>query len=263
MNPLAVEMKGIEKVFPGKHAVRALSGFDFSMTDGEFVAVLGPSGCGKSTLLNVIAGFESCTRGDFRFYGQPVSRPGTDRAVVFQEPALFPWLTVWENVVFSPKINRRPRSEYEPEASKYLRLVGLDKFRNHLPDQLSGGMKQRVGIARTLLMDPKIFLMDEPFGALDAQTRLEMQELLLSVWEQMKRTVLFITHDIDEAILLADVVYVMTARPGTIRSRIPIELSRPRSVDLLTTAAFNELRREIMTQIREECQRARQVMEDA
>ena len=254
----AVKIERGEKLFGGRHGLLALSGVDLEIADGEFVAVLGPSGCGKSTLLNAIAGFESLTGGAVSFFGEPVTRPGTDRAVVFQEPALFPWLTVWDNVVFSPKINGRTRRDYEAEARRYLRLVGLERFARHLPDQLSGGMKQRVGIARTLMMHPRIFLMDEPFGALDAQTRLEMQELLLQTWEELKRTVLFITHDIDEAILLADVVYVMTARPGTIRSRIPIALERPRTVDMLTTAAFNDLRRDIMMQIREECRRAHQ-----
>ena len=255
-SPPAVKIERGEKLFGGRHGVLALSDVDLEIADGEFVAILGPSGCGKSTLLNAIAGFESLTGGAVSFFGAPVTRPGTDRAVVFQEPALFPWLNVWDNVVFSPKINHRARRDYEPDARRYLRLVGLEKFARHLPDQLSGGMKQRVGLARTLMMHPRIFLMDEPFGALDAQTRLEMQELLLQTWDELKRTVLFITHDIDEAILLADVVYVMTARPGTIRSRIPIALERPRTVDMLTTAAFNELRRDIMMQIREECRRA-------
>jgi NitT/TauT family transport system ATP-binding protein len=254
----AVRIEGGGKRFGGRHGVRALADVELEIPDGQFVAILGPSGCGKSTLLNVIAGFESFTDGRALFFGNPVTKPGTDRAVVFQESALFPWLTVWENVVFSPKINGRRRSDYEADARRYLRLVGLQKFARHLPDQLSGGMKQRVGIARTLMMNPRIFLMDEPFGALDAQTRIEMQELLLQAWDELKRTVIFITHDIDEAIFLADVVYVMTARPGTMRSRIPIALERPRTVDMLTTAAFNDLRRDILMQIREECRRARQ-----
>ncbi len=254
---VAVKIERGEKVFDGRNRVRALADVELEIADGQFVAILGPSGCGKSTLLNVIAGFEQFTAGRALFFGAPVEKPGTDRAVVFQEPALFPWLTVWDNVVFSCKINGRKRGEYEAEARKYLRLVGLERFAQHLPDQLSGGMKQRVGIARTLMMNPRIFLMDEPFGALDAQTRIEMQELLLEAWDTLKRTVVFITHDIDEAIFLADVVYVMTARPGTMRSRTEIPLARPRTIDMLTTAAFNELRRDIMMQIREECRRAR------
>jgi NitT/TauT family transport system ATP-binding protein len=254
----AVKIEGGEKIFGGRHRLRALADLELEIPDGQFVAILGPSGCGKSTLLNVIAGFESFTSGQALFFGSPISKPGIDRAVVFQEPALFPWLSVWENVVFSPKINGRKRSDYEVEARRYLRLVGLEKFAQHLPEQLSGGMKQRVGLARTLMMNPRIFLMDEPFGALDAQTRIEMQELLLHAWDELKRTVIFITHDIDEAIFLADVVYVMTARPGTMRSRIPIALERPRTVEMLTATAFNDLRRDILMQIREECRRARQ-----
>ncbi|MEA2803321.1 MAG: NitT/TauT family transport system ATP-binding protein, partial [Rhodospirillaceae bacterium] len=177
---------------------------------------------------------------------------GPDRAVVFQESALFPWLTVRDNVTFGPRIQRHKRGSFEQEAQRIIQLVGLSGFENHYPDQLSGGMKQRVGIARCLLMQPKLFLMDEPFGALDAQTRLQMQELLLHVWETLKRTVIFITHDIDEAILLADTVYVMSARPGRIRSRNPVDLPRPRDVDMLTDSTFNALRRDILRQIREE-----------
>ena len=259
MERLAIRMSGIEKVFGGTHPVHALTQIDLSIPEGQFAAVLGPSGCGKSTLLDLIAGFEAPTAGDVKVYGTPVTRPGPDRAVVFQEPALFPWLTVWENAVYSLKLQHKARQEYESVAREYLNFVGLGDFYKHLPDQLSGGMKQRVGIARALLMEPNVFLMDEPFGALDAQTRLQMQELLLNVWEKFKRTVVFVTHDIDEAILLADVVYVMTARPGRIRSRIPIQLSRPRSIELLTESSFNELRRNILHQICEESSEFRQM----
>jgi NitT/TauT family transport system ATP-binding protein len=254
---IALYCQSVSKEFAGRHRILALSDINLALREGEFAAVLGPSGCGKSTLLNIIAGFEQVTSGSVSFNGTAVSKPGLDRAVVFQEPALFPWLTVWENVIFSPKVNGRKKTEYHSQAEEFLNLVGLSRFVSHYPDQLSGGMKQRVGIARALLMKPKMFLMDEPFGALDAQTRLEMQELLLGVWEQYKRLVLFITHDIEEAIFLADVVYVMTARPGMIRSRIPIGLKRPRCVDVLTEAEFSELRREIMGQIRDESRKAR------
>ena len=242
-------MTGVEKVFGGPNPVHALTQIDLSIAKGQFATLLGPSGCGKSTLLDLIAGFEAPTTGDLRVYDAPVTRPGPDRAVVFQEPALFPWLTVWENVVYSLKLRHKARREYESVACEYLNFVGLGDFHDHLPDQLSGGMKQRVGIARALLMEPNVFLMDEPFGSLDAQTRLQMQELLLNVWDKFKRTVVFVTHDVDEAILLADVVYVMTARPGRIRSRTPIPLSRPRSIELLTDSSFNELRRGILHQI--------------
>jgi NitT/TauT family transport system ATP-binding protein len=248
----AVEASGIEKVYPGRTPVTALTGVDLVIEQGEFVALLGPSGCGKSTLLNLIAGFEQPSAGRLLINGVPPGPPGPDRAVVFQEPALFPWLTVWENVTFSPRIRRRPRREYAGAAERFINLVGLDGFERHYPDQLSGGMKQRVGIARCLLMEPQLFLMDEPFGALDAQTRLSMQELLLHVWDTLKRAVLFITHDIEEAIFLADTVYVMTARPGRIKSRHAVPLARPRNTDMLTDPEFNELRRRILHEIREE-----------
>ena len=247
-----IEMSGIEKVYPGRNPVTALTGVDLAIADGEFIALLGPSGCGKSTLLNIVAGFEKPTGGVMTIEGVPPRPPGPDRAVVFQEPALFPWLTVRDNVTFGPRIQRQKRGTFEDEAQRFIDLVGLTGFEKHYPDQLSGGMKQRVGIARCLLMQPKLFLMDEPFGALDAQTRLQMQELLLHVWDTLKRTVVFITHDIDEAIFLADTVYVMSARPGRIRSRIPVDLPRPRDVDLLTDPVFNALRKDILHQIREE-----------
>ena len=247
-----IEMSGIEKVYEGRNPVTALTGVDLNVGDGEFIALLGPSGCGKSTLLNIVAGFEQPTGGVLKIEGAPPKPPGPDRAVVFQEPALFPWLTVRDNVTFGPRIQRKPRGSFEQEAQRFIDLVGLTGFEKHYPDQLSGGMKQRVGIARCLLMQPKLFLMDEPFGARDAQTRLQMQELLLHVWDTLKRTVVFITHDIDEAIFLADTVYVMSARPGRIRSRIPVTLPRPRDVDLLTDPVFNALRKDILHQIREE-----------
>ena len=230
----------------------ALTGRDLTIADGEFGALVGPSGWGKSHLLNIGAGFEQPTGGTLTIEGAPPKPPGPDRAVVFQESALFPWLTVRDNVTFGPRIQRKPRGSFESEAQRYIDLVGLTGFEKHYPDQLSGGMKQRVGIARCLLMQPQLFLMDEPFGALDAQTRLQMQELLLGVWDSLKRTVIFITHDIDEAIFLADTVYVMSARPGRIRSRNPVDLPRPRNVDMLTDPVFNALRRDILHQIREE-----------
>lgn len=243
----ALVCSAVRKVYPG---VVALEGLDLSVAQGEFVALLGPSGCGKSTLLNIIAGFEAATAGKVHVFGEVPTRPGPDRAVVFQEPALFPWLKVWENVTFSPRIAGKAKGDYESEARRVLDLVGLGAFARHYPDQLSGGMKQRVGLARCLLMAPRLLLMDEPFGALDAQTRLAMQELLLSVWEREKRTVLFITHDIDEALFLADTVYVMSARPGRIQRRIAVDLPRPRVVDMLADAGFNALKREILHELR-------------
>jgi NitT/TauT family transport system ATP-binding protein len=182
--------------------------------------------------------------------------PSPQRAVVFQEPALFPWLTVLDNVVFGPKTQGKPPAEYRPRAQQILEQVGLVGFESHYPAELSGGMRQRVGIARVLVMQPQILLMDEPFGALDAQTRSLMQELLLQVWERHHQTVLFITHDIEEALLLADRVYVMTARPGRIKKTITVNIPRPRAMEVTTTPEFNALRREVLALIREESQRA-------
>ena len=246
----AIELAAVDKVYPGANPVAALSKIDLTIADGEFAALLGPSGCGKSTLLNMVAGFESVTGGALSVYGGPVSQPGPDRAVVFQEAALFPWLSVWENVVFGPKVQGLAPEQYEAKARETLKLVGLENFHKHLPVQLSGGMKQRVGIARVLVMEPKLLLMDEPFGALDAQTRLTMQQLLLDVWQQLRKTVIFVTHDIDEAILLADVIYVMSARPGRIQSRIPVDLPRPRNLDTLTDQHFNDFKKRIMHEMR-------------
>ena len=248
----AIELAAVDKVYPGANPVTALSKIDLTIADGEFAALLGPSGCGKSTLLNMVAGFESVTGGSLLVYGAPVVQPGPDRAVVFQEAALFPWLSVWENVVFGPKVQGLAPAQYEARARETLKLVGLEKFHKHLPVQLSGGMKQRVGIARVLVMEPKLLLMDEPFGALDAQTRLTMQQLLLDVWQQLRKTVIFVTHDIDEAILLADVIYIMSARPGRIASRIPVDLPRPRNLDTLTDQHFNDFKKRIMHQMRHE-----------
>jgi NitT/TauT family transport system ATP-binding protein len=246
----AIDIRAVDKVYPGANPVTALDKIDLEIADGEFAALLGPSGCGKSTLLNMLAGFENVTAGNLRVYGDAVSAPGPDRAVVFQEAALFPWLNVWENVVFGPKVQGLAPAAYEAKARETLKLVGLENFHQHLPVQLSGGMKQRVGIARVLVMDPKLMLMDEPFGALDAQTRLTMQQLLLDVWQALKKTVIFVTHDIDEAILLADTIYVMSARPGRVQSRIPVDLPRPRNLDTLTDGHFNEFKKRIMQEMR-------------
>lgn len=245
-----ISFASVSKTFGGKTLVRALADVDLEVGEGEFVALLGPSGCGKSTLLNLLAGFEPLSDGVLRFDGQEITKPGPDRGVVFQEASLLPWLTVWENVVFGPKVQGVARSIYEPSARQILEVVGLEAFHEALPVQLSGGMRQRVGIARVLVMEPRALLMDEPFGALDAQTRLSMQQLLLDVWQKLKTTVLFVTHDIDEAILLADRVCVMSARPGRIIRDIPITLRRPRSIDTLTTAEFVGFKAQIMAEMR-------------
>ena len=245
-----VDFRSVSKTFAGTTLVQALVDVDLSIAEGEFVALLGPSGCGKSTLLNILAGFEKLTTGSVLFDGRNIVRPGPDRGVVFQEASLLPWLTVWQNVVFGPRVQGLARDIYEPKAEAILKIVGLDGFRHALPAQLSGGMRQRVGIARVLVMEPRALLMDEPFGALDAQTRLSMQQLLLEVWQKLKTTVLFVTHDIDEAILLADRVCVMSARPGRIAREFSITLQRPRSIDDLTNPEFIRFKSAIMAELR-------------
>jgi NitT/TauT family transport system ATP-binding protein len=245
-----VTFQNVSKIYSGQREVLALDGVSMSVGEGEFVALLGPSGCGKSTLLNLLAGFEMATQGSLLFDGKPVTRPGPDRGVVFQEAALFPWLNVWENVIFGPRVRGLPRAAYEGRARDLLDLVGLRSFADALPVQLSGGMLQRVGIARVLVMSPRALLMDEPFGALDAQTRLAMQQLLLDVWQSLGTTVLFVTHDIDEAILLSDRICIMSKRPGRIVRTIPIDLPRPRSIASLTSPDFMRYKAEIMADIK-------------
>jgi NitT/TauT family transport system ATP-binding protein len=247
-----ISFEDVSKTYLGQTEVRALDGISLTINEGEFVALLGPSGCGKSTLLNLLAGFEKTTEGTLLFDGETVTRPGPDRGVVFQEAALFPWLNVWQNVVFGPQVQGVARAEYESKARKLLKLVGLEAFAEALPVQLSGGMRQRVGIARVLAMSPRALLMDEPFGALDAQTRLSMQQLLLDVWQSLGTTVLFVTHDIDEAILLSDRICVMSARPGRIIRTIPIALARPRSIASLVSPEFIAYKARIMSDIRVE-----------
>jgi NitT/TauT family transport system ATP-binding protein len=243
-------VKNLCKTYPGQPPVLALERIDLDVAPGDFVALLGPSGCGKSTLLNLIAGFEPVTSGLLHVDQQPVAAPGPDRGVVFQEAALFPWLTVWENVIFGPRVQGLPKQDYEARAHEMLKIVGLSDFKNHLPVQLSGGMRQRVGIARILTLGSRALLMDEPFGALDAQTRLTMQELLLSVWQQLKPTIIFVTHDIDEAIFLANTIYVMSARPGRIQQKIEVPLARPRTVADTASESFSALKLQILNLIR-------------
>jgi len=251
MSPdVAIEINQASKVYEGARRVEALSGVDLVARAGSFSAILGPSGCGKSTLLNALAGFETVTTGSVRIFGAPVRGPGPKRAVVFQEASLLPWFSVRENILLSARVSGDNSGAISDFANRLIARVGLAGFEDHLPAELSGGMRQRVGIARGLLMRPDVLLMDEPFGALDAQTRLQMQELLLDVWEEYRTTVVFITHDIDEAILLADEVHVMSVRPGRIKMSIKVELKRPRHVDLITNPSFNVIRRQIFDCIR-------------
>ena len=237
--------------------VEAMKGFSLAIAEGEFVTVVGPSGCGKSTFLHMVGGFEPVTGGELLVDGRKVRGPGPDRGVVFQEFALFPWRTVAENVTWALEIAGRPRAERDAVAERLIAKVGLTHFRHHYPAELSGGMKQRVAIARTLAFDPRILLMDEPFGALDAQNRELMQEELQVIWNDTRKTVLFITHDIDEAIYLADRVVVFTARPGRLKADVRIDLPRPRAIEVKKTPAYAAYRNHIWDLLRDEVLLAR------
>jgi NitT/TauT family transport system ATP-binding protein len=219
---------------------------------GEFVSLIGPSGCGKSTLLNAVAGFLRPSGGQVLLDGQPITGPGSDRGVVFQQYSLFPWMTVRANVEFGLRMKGASASDREAQARTLLGLAGLLSFENHYPDQLSGGMKQRVGIVRALATSPQVLLMDEPFGALDSQTRVVMQEILTNMWQRLRISVLFITHDIEEAVFLSDRIYVMTARPGRIKAELPVPLPRPRTPDMTSEPEFVAMVRQIKGLIREE-----------
>lgn len=248
-----VEIRNLDVRFGwGANQVEAVSDVNIDIKPGEFVSILGPSGCGKSTLLNVVAGFVKRSSGSVQVDGAEVQGPGAERGMVFQQYSLFPWMTVRKNVEFGLKMQGRPRSEREAAARTLLGLAGLLAFENHYPEQLSGGMKQRVGIVRALATSPQVLLMDEPFGALDAQTRVVMQQILTNTWQRFRLSVLFITHDIDESIFLSDKVYVMTARPGRIKAEIEVPLSRPRVAEMTTSTEFMQLRRQLHELIREE-----------
>jgi NitT/TauT family transport system ATP-binding protein len=240
----------------GADAITAVDDVSLDIRPGEFVSIVGPSGCGKSTLLNMAAGFVAPTEGCVTLDGKLIKAPGAERGVVFQQYSLFPWLTVRRNVEFGLKMKGVGISTREAAARTLLGLAGLLAFENHYPDQLSGGMKQRVGIVRALAASPQVLLMDEPFGALDAQTRVVMQQILTNMWERMQISVFFITHDIDEAIFLSDRVYVMTARPGRIKAEIPIDLPRPRTEDMLASPEFARIKLKLRELIREESLRA-------
>ena len=236
--------------------VEAVTNANIHVEPGEFVSIVGPSGCGKSTLLNAVAGFLKPTCGNVTLDGGAIGGPSADRGMVFQQYSLFPWKTVRENVEFGLKMRGMDRFHRERAARTLLGLAGLSAFENHYPDRLSGGMKQRVGIVRALAIGPKVLLLDEPFGALDAQTRLIMQQILTNLWQRLKISVLFVTHDIDEAIFLSDRVYCMTARPGTIKAEIAIPLERPRQQAMMMSSEFLALRRGLMSLIREESLKA-------
>ena len=234
----------------------AVDRVSLEVTPGEFVCVLGPSGCGKSTVLNVIAGFIAPDAGHVSIDGVAIEKPGADRGVVFQQPTLFPWKTVLQNIAYGPRVAGRSRADAENIARRFMAMVGLAACADDYPQALSGGMQQRVGIARALANSPNVLLMDEPFGSLDAQTRTMMQEVLLGIWEELHTTVLFVTHDIEEAIFLADRVIVMSAGPGRVIDDIPVALPRPRHPDVVYAPEFIRLKRRCAGLIRTESLRA-------
>jgi ABC-type nitrate/sulfonate/bicarbonate transport system ATPase subunit len=236
--------------------VTALDHISLAIPERELSCIVGPSGCGKTTLLRLIAGLNQPTSGAITLDGRPIIGPSAERGMVFQSYTLFQWLTVRRNVEFGLELKGMPAAERARIAAELIHEVGLDGFEHAYPEQLSGGMRQRTALARALANDPAILLMDEPFGALDSQTRALMQEMLLGIWEQSHKTVLFVTHDIDEALFLGDVVYVMTARPGRIKRELTVDLPRPRAPEILTDERFVALKREVLNLIREEAMAA-------
>jgi NitT/TauT family transport system ATP-binding protein len=247
---MILTIENLVKSFPKKDDVMvAIQDFNLEVKEGEFVCILGPSGCGKTTLLRIIAGLESFTSGGLLLKGEPITGPGSDRGMVFQEFALFPWRSVRKNVEFGLEIKKVPSEERSKISDRFIDLVGLKGFENYHPNQLSGGMKQRVGIARALANDPALLLMDEPFGALDAQTRNLMQKELLRIWQETQKTVIFITHSVDEACYLADRIVVMTSRPGTIKETFSVTMPRPRD---RASVEFAQLRKTILAELERE-----------
>lgn len=235
-------IKGVSRTFPGVHGGKptlALQETDLIIPKNDFVTILGPSGCGKSTLLRIVAGLDKPSTGTVTLEGQPVKGPSADRGMVFQSYTLFPWLTIRQNVGFGLREKGVPEKQAREIVDNYIDKVGLRGFENHWPKQLSGGMQQRTAIARALANDPKILLLDEPFGALDNQTRGLMQELLLGIWEREQKTVIFVTHDIEEAIFMATRVVTMTARPGKIKSITPVDIEHPRSYQVKASPEFS------------------------
>ena len=253
LSSVRVRIDNVYKTFYSRgNETVALSGVSLDIHDNEFVSVVGPSGCGKSTLLNIIAGLTAPTEGKVYCDGREVTGTGTERGVVFQQYALFPWLTVKKNVMFALEMRGVKGKDAAAGAMKYLEMVDLVKFADHYPKELSGGMKQRVAIARALASDPEVLLMDEPFGALDAQTRTQLQTELLATWEREKKTCFFITHDVEEAIILAQRVVIMSARPGRIREIVEVNIPYPRTQETKLTPEFNALKNRIWSQVYQE-----------
>lgn len=251
--------RGVEKRFETMHGpVDAVTGFDLDVATGEVVCIVGPSGCGKSTFLRILAGLEDATGGRIEVRRDDPGKP--ENAVVFQEYAIFPWKSVHDNVAFGLRMRGVPRKERDAVAGHWISRVGLTRFARAYPSQLSGGMKQRVAIARALAYDSELLLMDEPLGALDAQTRLTLQEELLRLWDETGKTVVYVTHGLEEAVLLADRVVVMTAHPGTVKTIIDVDLPRPRSIETTATAAFAALTGRLWEALRDEVARAEETL---
>lgn len=245
-----IRISEVGKVFStGGQEVIALEGINLDVKSGEFICLLGPSGCGKSTLLNAVAGFSLPSVGTITVDGQPVQAPGPDRGMVFQEYALFPWMTVEKNIAFGLEIKKQPKVQIKEKVGALLEMLNLQDFRDRYPKDLSGGMRQRVAIARVLALDSPIMLMDEPFGALDSLTRRNLQDELLRIWMEFKKTIIFVTHSIEESIYLADRIVVMTYRPGKIKKDVGVNILRPRDP---SSIAFNELKKELSLLVMEE-----------
>jgi NitT/TauT family transport system ATP-binding protein len=238
----------LKKAHEGSHVFQALGGLDLDVHEGEFLAVVGPSGCGKSTLLDILAGLSTPTSGDVLIDGKQVTGPALDRGIVLQGYALFPWRTTRENIEFGLEVKRIPKLQRRAISDRFIRLVGLEGFEKRLPHELSGGMKQRVALARALAYDPEILLMDEPFAAVDAQTRETLQDELLRIWEETRKTVIFVTHSIEEAVFLADRIAILAANPGRVSDIVEVELPRPRdAAHLRTSEKFAALRHRVWT----------------
>lgn len=234
-----IKLNNVSKIYHSKKKeFIALKDINLEVLNNEFVCVVGPSGCGKSTLLRMIAGLEEISSGEITMGDNIIKAPSAERGMVFQNYTLFPWLTVEKNIAFGLKLRKLPKNEIEEKITRYLKIINLEKFRNSYPKELSGGMKQRVAIARALANSPKVLLMDEPFGALDPYTKASMQILARKIWEEEKTTIVFITHDIDEAIFLADRLYILSANPGKIRAEVPIYLGRKRELEIKDSQKF-------------------------
>ncbi len=256
MSSTQIEINHVSKVFKGSEQdVVALKDIHFNIPEGEFVCLLGPSGCGKSTLLNAIAGFSLPSDGKVIVAGKEILEPGPDRGMVFQEYALFPWMTVEDNITFGLKLKKEDPAKIQKKLDELLATLKLTDFRKRFPKDLSGGMRQRVAIARVLALDPPIMLMDEPFGALDSLTRRSLQDELLKIWSELKKTVVFVTHSIEESIYLADRIIVMSYRPGTVKKDVTVTLPRPRNP---ASPEFNDLKRELSAMVMAEQNRFEQ-----